>query len=131
MKNLIFIFIAILFLSCEKNNDSLSNWNLIGQWNWVKSSGGIAGMTYTPNSTGKNRVLEFSATTLKIYENGLLTAETSYSIQIKKSTNNLSESILVYAKPFMISQAFVLESNKLYLNDYECNDCFASEYSRK
>jgi hypothetical protein len=34
---------------------------LLGRWEWVSSTGGIAGWTLTPESTGQTRSVEFGA----------------------------------------------------------------------
>lgn len=128
MKKLFFILIVAVFSACERNPDSPASEKLMGKWNWVKSSGGINGKVQTPASTGKNVVLEFSASKIKIYENGILQSERSYTIQTKNSITGGQKEMLVY-EPFRPDQTFVIENQQLFLSD-ECADCYQSEYQR-
>ncbi len=66
MKNFIFISIIILFLGCSEEDDTTIQSQLIGKWKWVESSGGIAGTTENPQSTGKDITVEFTSNTKKL-----------------------------------------------------------------
>ena len=57
----IIILFALIIASCTKDNTTptYGSSTLIGQWNWVFSCGGIAGVTYTPKSTGETIKIEF------------------------------------------------------------------------
>lgn len=54
------VLTSMAFLGC---GDSLAEaeQELVGSWNWVESSGGIAGITMTPESTGGTMMLRFRA----------------------------------------------------------------------
>ncbi|MBC5837433.1 hypothetical protein [Flavobacterium muglaense] len=102
---------------------------LVGSWEWVESSGGLAGTTTSPSSTASSRQIVITATTIQYYLDGSLLQTDSYSIQTKKSIFGGDKQMLVYesGRP---SQSFEVDDNKLFLND-ECNDCYQSEYDRK
>ena len=130
MKHLLILLISVLFLnSCDRNNDNTNNDNLIAKWDWVQSTGSISGTDQTPNSTGINRVLEISKNTVKVYENGVLKAEKNYTIQTKNSIYGGEKQMIVYG-PNQSDQSFLVEGNKLYLND-ECYDCYKQYYIKK
>lgn len=61
MKNLTFLLIVgtLFAFSCKKE-ETLPNNSLAGTWQWVSSTGGIAGKTYTPASEGYERSLLFT-----------------------------------------------------------------------
>lgn len=61
MKKLTFLLIVSTFLafSCTKE-EVLPNNSLAGTWQWVSSTGGIAGKTLTPASEGFERSLSFT-----------------------------------------------------------------------
>ena len=61
MKKLTFLLIVSTFLafSCIKE-EALPNNSLAGTWQWVSSTGGIAGKTYTPASEGYERSLSLA-----------------------------------------------------------------------
>ena len=131
MKNLIYIFTLFFIFSCRDDNDNetLSNQDLIGNWTWKKSTGGINGITETPESTNKTINLVISNDAVKIYENGNLTSENNYNLQIKESIQGGNKPMLIYS-PYKPSQNYQINGNKLYLND-ECNDCYNSEYEKE
>lgn len=61
MKKLTFLLLISMFfvVSCKKE-EALPNNSLAGTWQWVSSTGGIAGKTYTPASEGYERSLSFT-----------------------------------------------------------------------
>ena len=62
--------------SYDSNDEAIT-----GQWNWVESVGGIAGITVTPESSGRTELLVFeNNNTMKNYVNGGLTETNTYSL---------------------------------------------------
>ena len=126
MKKIAHIFIALLLLlSCD--NDDSTQKSLNGKWNWVTSTGGIAGRTTTPASENKTIVLEFHNSTLKKYENGSLISENTFSVETRESIMGGKRKMIVIQDSH--TQTFEIVGDKLYLSD-ECYDCFQSEYDR-
>lgn len=127
MKNIIFGFALLFLFSCDNDDQNTSGKELTGKWNWVVSSGGIAGLTITPETEKKTFVLEFSATHVKKYQDGVLLYDEPYSIQTNKSIlGDYREMIVTKNSPI---QSFQIEGNDLYLSQ-ECYDCFQSKYTR-
>lgn len=131
MKLYIYIFTLFFIFSCKNDNEieTLSNKELIGNWIWKKSIGGIGGTTETPESTGKTIKLVISNEVVKIYENGNLISENNYNLQIKESIQGGNKPMLIYSS-YKPSQNYQINGNKLYLND-ECYDCYNSEYEKE
>ncbi|NRS88055.1 hypothetical protein HNQ02_000965 [Flavobacterium sp. 7E] len=128
MKKLV-LFTALLFgfLSCSSTTEAVTNSQSIeGTWKLVAMSGGITGRTTTPTT---NKEIQISKSEVKIYENGTLIATENYTIETKKSILGGDKQMLVYTSGSP-SQSYVLEGNKLLLND-ECYDCYQKEYVRK
>ncbi|WP_418263203.1 hypothetical protein [Flavobacterium faecale] len=75
MKKILLFIVGFLMMGCSTDKNIPEYQNLYGQWNWLESTGGIAGMTLTPQSTGKTILLDISNTTIKKYENGKLESE--------------------------------------------------------
>ncbi|MGV6831421.1 MAG: hypothetical protein ACWA5P_07665 [bacterium] len=127
-KKLFLILFGVALLGCS-SDDNRSTTDLIGIWDWVASSGGIAGNTETPESTGNQIRLEISSTTIKRYLNGTLTSESEYVIETR-------ESIIFQGPREMIieenefQQIIERSGNNLILIG-DCNDCFTSEYLKR
>ncbi|MFT3910834.1 MAG: hypothetical protein QM737_15560 [Ferruginibacter sp.] len=61
MKRLKFLpLIFCFFVACKKHHEDVKQ-QVAGQWEWVSSFGGIAGMSYTPQSTGQTWGLKLNA----------------------------------------------------------------------
>ena len=128
MKNIILlIIIGMTILSCSKSEDT-SYVNLIGNWNWEKSSGGISGTTETPQTTGQNRKLIISTDSIKSYLNGILNFKTKYTIETRESLI-FNEPMEMIIQENGFKQIFTLSGNKLILIG-DCNDCFIDQYIR-
>lgn len=61
LKNL--LILLCLFTSCKKNTCDTDPSPVVGQWTWYKSTGGIANINITPQSTGLNWSLRFNSNT--------------------------------------------------------------------
>ncbi len=121
-KSLLLTLIGFTIWSCS-NNDDNTNISFLGNWNWISSSGGIAGITETPESTGDERKIEITTDSLKGYINGSLNFKSKITIE----TNEPRE-VIVLENGFRIIVDF--NDNNLLLID-ECVDCFISEYSKE
>ena len=127
-KILLMAIIGMITLSCSKD-DANSNAKIIGKWKWEVSSGGIAGTTETPQSTGQSRKLEISADSIKSYVNGTLNFKTKYTIETRASLIfNEPRQMIIQENGFR--QLFNLSENKLFLVG-DCNDCFINEYIKE
>ena len=55
------VILSLVFVSCAKENVVDTRvyvdipQNLIGNWNWLSTSGGIAGSLSTPKTTGRDK----------------------------------------------------------------------------
>lgn len=130
IKYFAFLILAILILiSCESHSNIDDSSSIIGNWIWVESSGGIAGETNTPESTGNQIELEINKYTVKRFENGELMSELAYKIEISESIRSTEKiEMIVYENDW--KQSFEKHGKKLYLYD-ECYDCFQNEYIMK
>lgn len=102
---------------------------LLTRWNWQQSSGGIAGGTQTPASTGQTRAIEFdNAGNVRYYTNGQLTRTATYTLQTGTSIRtNQPTDLIVYSSG--LRQSYRLQGQQLLLWD-EVYDGFSSEYQR-
>jgi hypothetical protein len=130
MKKFLFLFLTLGFLiSCSTTSDNDSADQIIGEWVWIESSGGIAGSTETPQSTEKEITLEISNNSIQQFINGSLEFNRPYNIERKESVifGGVRE-MIVYDNGFR--QIFSTTGNRLILTG-DCNDCFQAVYERK
>lgn len=116
--------LAILF-ACSSNGEG-PRVAITGNWQWIRSTGGFAGTTNTPESTGDRRNLEISPITLKAYLNGHLELETPYTLELGESQlfNDIRD-ILIQENGFR--QVVEQRGDSLFLIG-DCNDCFTDVY---
>ncbi|MDT0689900.1 hypothetical protein RM549_08890 [Salegentibacter sp. F188] len=128
MRNIILLtIIGLTILSCSKDNNP--DPELIGRWIWEGSSGGIAGITETPESTGDNRELDISADSIKSYLNGTLNFQTAYSTETRESVIfNEPREMVIQENGFR--QIIEFSGGKLILIG-DCYDCYISEYIKE
>ena len=75
--------LIIWLLSCNKPDQATG---LSGSWYWVKSTGGIANQTLTPENTGIERIMTFyTDDTVEVFENDSLVQKVDYYIRPEKS----------------------------------------------
>ena len=95
MKKLVYLFILYLAItSCSSDSETTQetqkkSLDLAQKWDWVTTSGGIAGITITPLTTGKNYTLIFKENnSYSLLENGIEIANGMYSLTMKESIYN-------------------------------------------
>jgi|WetSurMetagenome_2_1015567.scaffolds.fasta_scaffold07792_2 hypothetical protein len=134
MKKYITLTISIFFLaSCTKENNipTTGPSTLAGKWNWVYSSGGFAGQTYTPKTEKKTIRIEYDTNSIyRYYVNDTLKSETRYQLVKGRSIYSQDSTLIIVTNLSSIRQSFaVLHNDTLILRD-ECYDCFEHLYTR-
>jgi len=131
MKTLIYTAIILVVFSagaCKKSNPRPSD-SLIGKWRWVKSVGGIGGVTLTPQSTGKNFRDEFYAdSTYKRFENDSLLIQTNFSLV--KGYQYTPTQKIDKLKIGNWNSSIVIRNDTLYIDDLFISDGFVDTYVR-
>jgi hypothetical protein len=102
---------------------------LLGTWTWLESSGGFAGKTETPETTGNIISITFSKDKYTKYLNGELNSEMTYKIEKGSSIRTEDDTYLIIYENGR-KQSIELIENKLILYD-ECHDCYQNEYIKK
>jgi hypothetical protein len=129
MKNF-FIILSLFLLNYSCDKDDLDINDLNGKWVWLSSSGGISGETYTPESTGKIKIIEFTADSIfRSYQNDTLVVETKYHLIKSKSIYDQDTTYIITYDKQEINQSFSFDRQNLMLKD-ECFDCFESFYKK-
>ena len=129
MKRMILLALIGLVVSFCAEKEDIPVTNIVGTWNWISSTGGIAGVTETPEATGKTIQLMITQDSFRTYENGELTSESNYTIETKESLlyGELREMIILEDG---FCKMIIRNGNKLVLVD-DCYDCFISEYVKE
>lgn len=129
MKRIMLLVLIGLAVWCCTEKDEVPVTGIVGTWNWISSTGGIAGVTETPESTGNKIVLVISMDSIKTYINGVLSSESKYTIETKESLLfGEPREMIIYEDGFrkMIDRS----GSHLALID-DCYDCFTSEYVKE
>lgn len=125
-KFLLFVLLISLFYACA-DDTSVPN-DLVGKWNWISSSGGIAGTTYTPGSTGETIVLEFTSDSVyKQYRNDLLIVNCEFSIIQAESIYDHEITNMIECDGYLRRSFSFNAQGNLILAD-EAFDGFISQY---
>jgi hypothetical protein len=102
---------------------------LVGEWEWLESTGGIAGMTTTPASTGETMTVSFGSNgVVELFRNGTRTQSGSFSVQVVEGTDEWD---IVYDTPIFgwDEQRASLSLGRLVLVD-PCCDGFVRTFRR-
>ncbi|MDZ7660180.1 hypothetical protein [Fodinibius sp.] len=132
MKLNIIMLLAFLLTvtSCSIVGSDSNKSTIVGEWEWIKSTGGFAGHTITPDSPGYSKQQlhfgrddEFSffrADTLVTSGQYSLSKE-SDKIMIEYNTGN---------SPHIPDQWVELNKNDILVLNDRCADCYTSTYKR-
>ena len=128
MKKTCFFLLSLsLLISCT-TSDTDSVDQIVGEWTWIRSSGGLAGKTETPESTHKEIILKIDDRSIKQFVNGNLESNRTFQIDRRKSViYGDTREMIIYNNGFR--QIFSTAGNHLILSG-DCNDCFQDEYQR-
>ena len=132
MKKLMLSLIIILPLlaSCTKEKSPIYSSSLFGEWSWISSCGGIAGICYTPTSTTQRIELVFTSDyILNTYVNDTLYSSTRFQTYILPPADLPgTPNVIRYNSSYQVT--FSIVHDTLFLNDF-CCDGFNSIYKRK
>lgn len=121
--------IALCVFSCKK--ETVYPIDIIGKWDWIRSSGGIGGSTYTPEITGEKIVLEFTSDSVfRKYINDTLKIESKFSIIDSETIFSIEKTKVIKYGNISIRQSFSFESPQLLTLHDEIYDGYANEYRR-
>ncbi|WP_183564314.1 hypothetical protein [Mucilaginibacter sp. SP1R1] len=117
--------------SCNKGKGELSpSTAVIGKWRWIKSVGGIAGLTITPQTAGYNLTQEFRAdSTFSILNNASPAGHGKYSI-IKNYKYTDQQTINVLKLNDGPGAWLQIRNDTLFVTDIFISDGFNSSYVR-
>ncbi len=139
-----YIFLPFLFLltiaicsSCKKDDIKKIEDRLVGEWAWVRSTGGLMGTTLTPDTEGYSQSYLFQKNGIFTHYKDTATLHSNfYWVEKGNSiykTGEVDLLILGNQDHTIVNSTFSIEfngENGLILRE-ECNDCFEIIFSRK
>ncbi len=121
------IFVVVVAIaSCDE--DCTVPTTVIGEWTWVKSVGGFAGHTITPESEGYTKQLVIDDHFYTEYIDDSIDFNTQYDLRVQQDS--------VFETPYVIwfdlggMVAYKYEGDQLEIIEV-CADCYSHFYSRK
>ena len=131
MKKIMFLLVVIAFsFGCKKDDTFISSSSLIGEWSWISTCGGIAGVCYTPKSTNQRINLVFTVDSMykSIINDTIKDSGKSHIYKVISADTKDASNVLQYGSA---SQTFFIMSDTLYFPpSSSCFDCFGSNYKR-
>ena len=122
----IILLISILSAtSCTKDKSH----QLTGTWEWVSTTGGIAGINETPQSTGMEKMLIINDEFIFHYEDGDLVSQSAYKIVEAPSIFSSGSVKQIEIEGSSMRQSFLAGDLTLVLRD-EVYDGFEHTYIR-
>jgi len=124
MRHLMITILAVILLTgCSKDTDEGND--LLGNWKWVETSGGMDGTIESPQTTGDDILLQITESSIRRYVNGDLESDMTYTLQTGESIRGGQQEIITYENEW--KQSVERSGNQLILYD-ECFDCYQHEY---
>jgi hypothetical protein len=135
-KLLFFAIMCLIFESCTKENIVDTRiyvdipQTLIGNWNWLSTSGGFAGSLSTPKTTGETRRVEFDDNSnFRYYVNDILKSDHTFKIEKSKSITGDDNALIAY-NLLGSRQSIIFQGPDTLILFDECYDCYEHIYTR-
>jgi hypothetical protein len=130
MKIISAIALFIALNACEGRNLAPGK-AIVGRWEWVKSVGGIAGMTYKASENDHRQMVFTNKGDFEFLINGQSVSKRKYEVKKGRSISSTEPVTMIFFVPDSTASplSFHVESDTLYLSD-EFNDGFQSSYVR-
>jgi len=135
IEKLVFLLLALtIFLgSCsdDENMDlptvCIDDTCIDGEWEWVESTGSIAGITITPITEGQTRKIIIDETNYQEFVDGVLVLEAAYEFVVADDLDGLSDGSLVLQIEAGSWLLVSMEDDNLNLDEL-CADCWTNKY---
>lgn len=131
MKHFLLMLVALALCSassCNKGKLPAST-SIMGQWRWVKSTGGIGGFTSTPQSAGFTQRYQFSTdSTFHFFRKDTVAMQGKFSIVRNYKYGN--SVIDVFKTGNSYDQSLLIRNDTLFLYDISISDGYSNTYVR-
>jgi len=124
---------AFVLVSCGKEitfpSDEAAR--IVGTWQWIESTGGIAGVTRTPASTGESiRAIFTSKGTYQKYVNNQVEIDATYSMEEGPTIYSTELGNIMHYTGEAFAHSVVISTMDTLLIRDECYDCFIHTFVR-
>lgn len=120
---------------CSKDEVKPGNTDasLYGEWLWVSSSGGLAGVELTPESEGYMQYLKITeAGDFEIKKKDSLVVNSEFTLVEEESRiQNKSRFMLKFEGDVLMDQSYFVKGRDTLILVEECWDCFTYKYVKK
>ena len=140
-KNILIFIVALLgLISCKKeiNVPKEDYKKLFGKWEWVYSTGGLAGGVITPETENYNLEIEYKKNGIyKEFKDGKRIEKFTFHFEKAESIFSSGEDYLIFyskgkfSKKGVMYHSFNFIGNDTLLLNEECYDCYGNLYVRK
>ena len=122
------LLFCLLLMGCEAEN---ANPAIVGNWKWVQSKGGIAGLTIKPSEADQRDMIFDSKGNFSLIKSGKITISAPYELKNAKSiTSTELVPMIVFPNGDTMNMSYTIKNDSLFLFD-EVYDGFGHTYVKK
>ena len=127
------LLIGAVLSGCGSSTEPLVEHDIVGTWDWVESSGGVAGTTQTPETAGYTLQVKFAQSgVVEVRRDGALETSTGYMVLVGVGSSSEWPDMVRYDEPVLgFENQYVrfTGDDVMFLAD-GCCDGFVSRYVR-
>jgi hypothetical protein len=122
------LLFCLLLMGCEAEN---ANPAIVGNWKWVQSKGGIAGLTIKPSEADQREMIFDSKGNFSLIQSGKTTISALYELKNAKSITSMELlPMILFPNGDTMNMSYTIKNDSLFLID-EVYDGFGHTYFRK
>ena len=125
------LLLALFAASCSLFNSHSIHSRIVGKWEWLRSVGGFAGWTITPDSEGSSK---YYITFRSDRRYTMVRADTVVRSGTYSIKNNGGKAMITYGSvknsPFNTNQYIDFRTDDTLILTDDCADCYISTYKR-
>ena len=125
------IILLLLLTGCKEDDPIIVEEQILGRWQWVRSTGGPLINDITPESLGETQGIEYLPDgSYYLYTDGIVTDFGKYTIGKEQGMFRAEPVYIINYREFITKQAILeLSENRMLLGD-ECLNCSQHEFVR-
>lgn len=122
------VLFCLLMMGCEAEK---ANPSIVGNWEWVVTQGGLAGLTIKPSETDKRQMIFDGNGNYTLVHNGKAVVSAKFELKNAKSiTSTELIPMIVFPNQDAMNMSYSIKNDSLFLFE-EVYDGFGHTYVRK